>query len=101
MALLTMEQDNLIIETKNSPAFTISAGSAGTYATHYSIDVSKSGYTPIGATLYSVRYPGTYAVVLQLQGNTLYEVIYRATTLSASFSGAAGDIIASVIYKKN
>ena len=85
-------------ENISFPAATISAGSVGTYATNVSVNIAKSGYVPIGIMTLQIVHPAAYVAVLALSGANAVVAFYRANT--TSYNVPAGDVTATVMYKK-
>lgn len=83
----------------NAPAISWAAGTVGSFAVSNIVNVSKTGYTPIGATLRSVGHGSEYSVLVILDYNKLAFQYYRANTSAVSRN--AGDSQAFVIYMKN
>lgn len=96
--LLTKLINNQIVtQNFSTPAVSITSGTAGTYATLKTVDISKSGYNPVGISLHGLGHPGSYNCAVSLSGNYANFVYYRA--MSSAYSVPAGDVVATVFYK--
>ena len=97
--ILEWIDEGIIYDDFSSPAFSISAGTIGTYATIFNIDVSKSGYVPI-SVIDNPAHPAAYneATVLNTSSARIYTTIYRVGTSALSYS--TGEITYRVVYKK-
>lgn len=79
-------------------AITISAGTAGTYATYQTIDISKTGYKPIGILNTYVGHGGSYLPLCFFTGTTLYINFYRVG--SSAYNVPAEDMSITILYEK-
>ena len=75
---------------------TFSAGTVGTRGAQYSLDVSKTGYTPISATVLQLN-SGVIHPLAMFTNDLLFLNAYRATTGSVNNSA----LVVRVGYKKN
>lgn len=98
MATGTISND-FLVDIFEMPAFSISAGSPGTYATGVSCSIAKNGYRPIACGIASFSHPRTYFPVIAFATETAYASLYR--TVNDAVSQPAGDLKIRVVYRKN
>ena len=98
--LLTKLTERYVTDTFKNAAVNITSGTAGTYATYQTIDVSKPGYKPIGVINAYFSHGSSYQILAELHVNdpTVYINYYRVTT--SAYSVPAGDITIKVLYEK-
>lgn len=89
----------IIYKDYGNAATSLSAGTIGTYATAPNTSVAVTGRKPIGAVLIAYGHPGYYhcTPVLDIDGNTLHFVFYRAS--SSAYSVTADDVKVRVFYE--
>ena len=88
-----------VTEEKNMPSFSFNAGSIGTYATAITLDITKSGYNPVAATLSTIGHGGQYHPTVELKNNALNVALWRVST--GAVSQPEGDVKVLVLYKKS
>jgi hypothetical protein len=97
MAVSKISKDTCIREYGNAPV-TISAGTAGTYATMNTQDITIAGYKPVMAAIAKIQHPGQYIPVVANMENKIYFIFYRA--VSSAYTIPANDVTVTVLYEK-
>ena len=93
------DQKLIYDEFSNSNTVNLSNGTIGTYANGVTIDVSKTGYTPISCSFVYVGHGSSYHAFCNLNSNILSILFYR--TSSSAYTVPANDVKVNVIYSKN
>ena len=82
------------------PAYSFSSGTIGGIETIGTVDITKSGYTPISANITIFNHPGAgHITPLITNSTTLTLWLYRAT--SNAINNPAGDAMVRVAYIKS
>lgn len=97
MTVSKIPKDTFIREYGNA-SVTISAGTAGTYATMNPQDITIAGYKPVMATITKIQHPGKYIPVVANMENKIYFIFYRAE--SSAYTIPANDVMVTVLYEK-
>ena len=92
---------DLVSQEFKSVAHTVSAGTVGSIpgGTSETINVAKTGYTPIAAHISKNAHATNILAHVTLTGNTLYLRFVR--TSSSAYDMPADDVRVTVLYKKN
>ena len=96
---ITGLRQKYVKSTFNSGPLSFTAGVSGTYATALTIDVSKTGYTPIGVVNTFSGHPGSYNVNAEITGTNAKLYIYRSTQTSVDYTGN-NEITFTVLYER-
>lgn len=89
----------VVTEIKDMPAISFASGTVGSYATAVTLNIAKTGYTPIQACFNQVGHLGQYNPTIALSGNSVAVALYRVST--GTISQPAGDIKVAVTYVKS
>lgn len=89
----------VVTEIKDMPAISFASGTVGSYATAISLNIAKTGYTPIQACFSQVGHLGQYNPTLALSENNVTVALYRVST--GTISQPEGDIKVAVTYVKS
>lgn len=82
----------------NVAAFTITSGTVGTWFGKQTVDISKTGYTPVGVSLRADSHPSSYLPIVGFSGNTASIDIYRQ--IATAYNVSEGDIAITAVYVK-
>jgi len=97
MSVGKIQKDALIREYGNA-SVTISAGTAGTYATMNTQDITIAGYKPVMAAIAKIQHPAQYIPVVANMENKIYFIFYRAASSACTIP--ANDVTVTVLYEK-
>lgn len=91
----------VIDDIKNTSTVSITAGTIGTYSTNTTLNIAKSGYKPIVATLRSMSHPASYMPIVALSSSENTATVYFYRPTGSAYTIPANDFTIRVVYVKD